>query len=36
MMDKADVKYKAMSDIAILEILGAFIKHNRLFNYSEL
>lgn len=29
-MDKTDIKWKAMSDIAILETLGAFIKHHRL------
>ena len=30
MMDKTDIMWKAMSDIAILETLGAFIKHHRL------
>lgn len=30
MMDITDIKWKAMSDIAILKTLGAFIKHHRL------
>ena len=29
-MDKTDIKWKAMSDSAIMRIIGAFIKHNRL------
>lgn len=30
MMDKLDIKWKMMSDVAILETVGAFIKYHRL------